>query len=198
MRTEDVARLVACAAAGEEWAWTALVVRFRPTLTAVARRHRLGAADADEVEQRTWLRLMRSIGAIHQPAQLRAWLITTARRESLRLLAERREDPVAEPPEPRQDDADDTPEATADECRLALERALQHVTPRQRALLRLLMQNPTPSYEDISKALGIPVGSIGPTRARCLERLRGDERLARAVGAQPRPRRRARGARRRP
>jgi RNA polymerase sigma factor (sigma-70 family) len=182
LSVSEVATLVAHAAAGEVWAWTALIVRFRPVATAVARRHRLSPDDCEEVAQRTWLRLLGAIERLDRPAQLGAWVATTARHESLRLLGQRREEPVEAPPEPGVvPDADG--DVTAEECREALDRALAAVPARQRELMRLLMRDPTPSYEQISRALGIPIGSIGPTRARCIARLRTDRRLARAVGA---------------
>jgi RNA polymerase sigma factor (sigma-70 family) len=185
MRTTDVRRLLRSATAGEEWAWTALIVRFRPTVMTIARRHRLTAADCDEVAQRTWLRLLRHIETIEQPSQLGSWLATTARNESLRLLGRYpRETLVADAPE-RAEDLDLTAAVSAAERYEALGRALERVTERERALVRLLMRDPTPSYRDISRTLGMPVGSIGPTRARCIARLRRDPHLIRAVGAGP-------------
>ena len=183
MRTTELGKLVNAAAAGEEWAWTALVVRFRPTVMAVARRHRLCAADCDEVAQRTWLRLLRNISEITTPAQLGAWVTTTARNESLRLLsgAARRE-LLVDAHADQAADVDLDAGLVADERRGALLRALDQVPARERALVRLLMVDPTPSYEDISAALGIPIGSIGPTRGRCIARLRRDPELARKVG----------------
>jgi RNA polymerase sigma factor (sigma-70 family) len=185
-RTADLAKLVEAARAGEQWAWTALVVRLRPTVMATARRHRLSAADCDEVAQRTWIRLLRGISAITAPAQLGAWVATTARNESLRLLSEqgRREVPLASPGE-QAEHVDLDAGLVCSERRAALERALEQVPRRQRELIRLMMREPEPSYAQISAALGMPVGSIGPTRARCLARLRRDERLAHAVGRRP-------------
>jgi RNA polymerase sigma factor (sigma-70 family) len=178
---DDLGSLVRAASRGDERAWSVLVRRLEPAVRAVARRHRLGHADQEEVVQRTWMRLVAHVGCIRDPAALPGWLTTTARRESLSLLSRRREVPVEEP---RPDDAapTDVHERLLDEeRRAALLCALDALPPRQRALMRTLVARPAMSYDQLSVALGLPRGSIGPTRQRSLARLRRDPHLREAV-----------------
>lgn len=172
--TTDVAALVRAAATGDQQAWSALVDRFSKLVWAIARNHRLGADDASEVSQTTWLRLAEHIDRLQDPSKVGGWLATTARHESLRVLrAAGRQIPMGdEVPEPA------SPAAGLDEELLRNERdsmlwsAFSRLPARDQALLRLLVSDPMPSYEEIGAAMGMPVGSVGPTRARCLERLR--------------------------
>lgn len=185
MRSGDLAAVVDAACAGEQWAWTALITRFQSMVLGIARRHRLAAAEQDDVAQETWLRMFRSLGRVEEPAALRGWIATIARNESVRRLhGSRREIPVEHDslPEPEIDPDLDAP-LVARAHREALDRALQGVPARQRRLLRMLITEPAPSYEEVSAALGIPIGSIGPTRARAIKRLRGDVHLACALDA---------------
>jgi RNA polymerase sigma factor (sigma-70 family) len=185
MRSGDLAAIVDAARAGHDWAWTALITRFEPMVLGIAARHRLAPCERDEVAQETWLRLFRSLERIDRPAALMGWIATTARNESLRRLrSSKRETPVEDRalPEPKTEPDMDAP-LVARERREALDRALQRVPGRQRRLLRMLMTEPAPSYEQVSAALGIPIGSIGPTRARGIKRLRGDVDLASVLDA---------------
>jgi RNA polymerase sigma factor (sigma-70 family) len=176
----STAALVAQAARGDERAWNALVGRFSSLVWATARAHRLARDDASDVAQTTWLRLVENLDRIRDPDRVGAWLATTARHESLRLLRRGvREQPV--------DDADlfEAPDDDAIERILgdpardgALWRAFAALSDRCKSLLRLLLSDEEPSYEDVSAALGMPVGAIGPTRMRCLERLRRTPDLA--------------------
>jgi RNA polymerase sigma factor (sigma-70 family) len=170
---EAMAALVKRVLAGDIAAGHALVVEFSGLLWAVARAYRLSDADAADVAQTTWLRLLEHLDQLQDPGRIGAWLATTARRESINLLRQHaRLIPQAEPPE--------TPDEAAqlDQDLLARERAdllwsaFETLRPTDRALLRLLIAEPTPSYEEISATLRMPIGSIGPTRARALERLR--------------------------
>ena len=157
------------AARGEERAWTLLVGRFDATVRSLARRYGLNDADRDEVAQRTWLALFRHIERLTTHPALAGWLITTARNECLRVIAARkREVPVDEPIAGREPDErriDD--ELLEAEQREALRRAVDGVPEHERKLMHLLLQEPPLSYDEISAALGIPKGSIGPTRGRC-------------------------------
>jgi RNA polymerase sigma factor (sigma-70 family) len=171
---EHVAELVRAAAAGDRLAWNGLVQQFGGTVWAVARAHRLPEADAAEVSQSTWLRLFEHLGQLKDPARVGAWLATTARRECLRVLRsnERRvlygdDGPDYESPDMSPDDA-----VLLSERDDALRRAFSQLRPSDQALLRILMADPRPSYEEIAAAMDMPIGSIGPTRQRALERLR--------------------------
>jgi len=184
-RPADLSALVTAARRREAWAWDAIVARFTPTVRGVARRHRLGHADQDEVAQMTWMRLLGAIDRIEEPEALGGWLATTARRECLRVLAAgRREVPVEEAPTMEDAEAAALEEAAAaEERRQALREAIGGLRARQRELVGLLLCDPPLSYEEVGRRLGMPVGSIGPTRLRCISRLRSDERLAAALAA---------------
>jgi RNA polymerase sigma factor (sigma-70 family) len=172
-RAASLERLVSDAKGGDERAWGEIVERYAGLVWAVARAHRLGDADAADVSQATWMKLFRSLGTLHQPSALGAWLATTARRECLRSI---RRAGRSEPWPEDLDVADGGPAVDAgllasDRDALVL-RALAALGERDRALLRMLSADPAPSYEEIGAALDMPIGSIGPTRARALERLR--------------------------
>lgn len=178
--SESVAELVRRAAKGDQEAWNALVDRYAQLVWSVARAHRLGAADAADVSQVTWLRLVEHLGRLREPEALAGWLATTARRESLAALrrAGRQVPADLDPgaggsPEPPPD-----ARILADERSSALREAFVALPPNCQVLLRLLNADPPPSYAAVSEALAMPVGSIGPTRARCLERLRRHPKLA--------------------
>lgn len=169
--------LVARARAGESSAWDALVARHGGRVWAVARAHRLSAADAEDVSQVTWLRLVTHLGTLRDPERVGAWLATTARHECLRIIARGgRQVPVGDDEELEPADAERPgPDAALlrSERDAALWAALAQLSPSCQQLLRLLMADPEPTYLEVSAALGMPVGSIGPTRGRCLNQLRG-------------------------
>jgi RNA polymerase sigma factor (sigma-70 family) len=166
------------AAAGDQQAWNALVERHNGLLWAVARSHRLSSADAADVVQTTWLRLVEHLPAIKNPECLGAWLATTARRESLRTL--QRGARCQPSDEIEQFDATAPDEIDArllrDERDSALWQAFGRLPGRDQALLRMLAADPQPSYEEIGAMLDMPIGSIGPTRGRALDRLRNELR----------------------
>ena len=177
----DLDAVVLAATAGDGTAWAALVERFAGRIRAVTQAHRLSQHDAEDVMQSTWLRLVEHIARVRTPRAVGAWIATTARRESLRPAeAARRQRPpdhelldteVVEPV-----DADRLVEA---ERRSALAGALAKLSARDAALLGMLFAEPAPSYAEISAALDMPIGSIGPTRQRSMERLRRDHDLRR-------------------
>lgn len=181
--SDELERIVPAAAAHDDDAWVALVKRFAARVFAVARAHRLDAEDAEDVMQTTWLRLLEHIDSVRTPAAVGAWLETTARRESLRMITRPRELPVddAATPEPAVC-PDPGAELFAEELRRELDRALERLPGRQKALIRMMTSEAEPTYTELSDTLGMPIGSIGPTRARTLERLRGDPALAAAAG----------------
>jgi RNA polymerase sigma factor (sigma-70 family) len=150
-------------------------------LRAVARAHRVPAHEVDDVVQTTWLRLLEHGDSIREPRAVSGWLQTTARRESLRVLrgAARTQptDPAALP-----DDRDSEPgpdaQVVSAEVAAILGEAIDALPRRQRHLMRMLLREPDAPYTQVSAVLGMPIGSIGPTRARALERLRQDARLS--------------------
>ena len=174
-RVVDDGVLLAAARAGDQSAWDALVAAHGSRVWAVARSHRLNQADAEDVFQVTFLRLVTHLDTIRQPERVGAWLATTARHECLRVL--RRAGRAV----PSEDEAFDVPDVDAapvdthllaDERDRALLTALERISPNCRRLLRVLMADPEPTYEQVSAALDMPIGSIGPTRGRCLTHLR--------------------------
>jgi RNA polymerase sigma factor (sigma-70 family) len=165
--------VLAAAAAGDERAWDALLDRFGSMIWAVARAHRLCNADAADVTQATWTALLTHLDQLNDPDRVGAWLATTARRECLRLLGQARSVVPCgdELPEPEAQQPHPAEELCVEQRNAALWRSVRRLRDSDQALLRLLMADPAPSYDEISAALEIPVGSIGPTRARALERL---------------------------
>jgi RNA polymerase sigma factor (sigma-70 family) len=173
----SVTDLVTRARNGEQQAWDALVERYAPLVWSICRRYRLGAADADDAGQAVWLHLVDQLDKIRDPAALPGWLVTTTGRECGRLLRAARK---AQPAGPMLD-ATTIPggqTATADDELLTAERhavlreAFTHLPPRCQQLIALLIEDPPVPYAEISARLGIPVGSIGPCRGRCLDKLR--------------------------
>lgn len=173
--SQDLTYLVRAAGQGDDAAWEALVERFSGLVWAVARGHGLSASDAADVSQTCWLRLAEHVERIRDPQRLGGWLATTARNESIDLLRHARrcvalgeEWEVAIPAEC----ADVATRLLDGERDRALWRAFDSLPPRCKTLLRVLTMDPAPSYVEVSAALGMPVGSIGPTRGRCLQSLR--------------------------
>ncbi|MDO9356528.1 MAG: sigma-70 family RNA polymerase sigma factor [Solirubrobacteraceae bacterium] len=169
---------LAAASSGDRAAWNGLVDRFNRLVWATARGHRLSEADAADVVQTTWLRLVENLDRIQDPERVGAWLATTARRESLRVIAGSSKtiltDEPADIPDAR---ARPDGELLVRERDQLLRRAMGAISERCRTLLRVLAAEPPPSYDEVSAALDMPVGSIGPTRGRCLGRLREELEL---------------------
>ena len=171
----ETADIVRRAAAGESAAWNRLVEIFMPVLRGTARRFRLSDGDAADVMQTTWLRLVQHIDRIEDPSRIGGWLVTTARREAMRVGAMRKQMiPTADVS--LLDGADVAVPTTAqglmDQERDAVVRGLvSQLSERQQTFLAMLMADPALSYQEISRRLAMPIGSIGPTRARCLRKL---------------------------
>jgi RNA polymerase sigma factor (sigma-70 family) len=183
----DITRIVSAAAHGDQQAWDQIVERYTGLLWAVVRAHRLSAADGADVVQTTWLRLIEHLPQIRNREGIGSWLATTARRECLRLL---RSAGRCQPSDEMQLLVDASADhAEIDSALLTAERdaelwaAFSRLPARDQALLRLLAVDSPPSYQEISAALEMPIGSIGPTRARSLERLRRE--LSRASRRAP-------------
>jgi RNA polymerase sigma factor (sigma-70 family) len=187
--TDPLAALVHAAREGRQDAWDAIVDRFLPLVGAIIRRHRLSEADGDDVSQTVWLRLVEHLDALREPEALPGWIRTTTRNECLRVLAARGRVQVVDPqeggsfPDASSDQAVDD-ELLAAERRQALREALAELPAGRRDLLLLLLSDPPLAYEEISARLGLPIGSIGPTRARALEQLRRTRAL-RGLGPDP-------------
>jgi len=184
-----VADLFLRARFGEQLAWDQLVERLAPLLWSICRRYRLSDADADDVAQTVWLKLLERLTQINDPAALPGWLATTTERECLRVHGQgkRRQDHES----PIEDDVPAGPgPATAEsvvetaERNAAIRAGFAMLSPRCQELLRLLLHDPPLSYVEIGELLDTPVGSLGPTRARCLQRLRRTEPVTAFVSAE--------------
>jgi RNA polymerase sigma factor (sigma-70 family) len=171
---EEVAKLVSAAAAGDGSAWDGLVREFSGLVRSIARAHRLSDADAGDAAQATWLLLFEHLDRIKEPARIGAWLATTARRECLRVLRGAQRHMVLDDEwgYPESTDAPADSALLAAERDLALRRCFGRLRTADQQLLTLLIADEQPAYSEISATLAIPVGSIGPTRARALDRLR--------------------------
>lgn len=175
MHDWDLSELVKASIDHDEDAWNELVRRFAGLVAYVIRHYRLSAADTQDVSQLVWLRLVEHLGQIREPAALPGWLATTTRHECERYLRVNGRS-VAVDPMTMREDRSAGPEV--DEMLLAVERrqvlldGLGELAPQQRELLLMLSADPPYSYAEISRILGIPIGSIGPTRSRVLEKLR--------------------------
>ena len=177
------ATLVRYAVQGDGRAWTELVVRFDGFLRAVLKSYGLDRADVDDVIQTTWLRALGHVDRLNEPAAIGGWLAVTARREALRLLQRGVREVLC-------DDAGalDAPDTTTAEA-VALERereaalreAVRRLNGRQRQVVSVMLEQPSLSYDELAEALGMPIGSIGPTRKRAFARLRHDAGLAHVV-----------------
>ena len=166
--------LVRAAGDGDQGAWATLVGRFEGLVWATVRAHRLSHADAADVAQTTWLRVVEHLDRIREPEALGGWIATTARRECLRHIRLHGRDLPSDEVDMFESPTEDTPELAllGNERDTALWRAFGKLGERCQALLRLLVSQDEPRYEEIGAALDMPVGAIGPTRMRCLEKLR--------------------------
>jgi len=169
----DLAALVRRAVEGDPAALTWLVERFDRWLRAIVRFYRLSPCDVDDVVQATWLQFMEHGRSLREPAAVKGWLATTARRQSLRVLQRRVREQPSDDPALGEDMRVVEPcdELIAAERRATLYRAVAQLPVSGRRLMTLMLVRPGMSYEQVGEALGIPVGSIGPTRLRCLSRL---------------------------
>lgn len=189
----DLEVLVTSAAAGTQDAWDELVERFSPLLVSVLLRSGMTGAELQDVAQTVWLRLIEHLGSIRDPRALPGWLVTTARREAIRVSRAARR---VQPRDPSDESwaAVPTPEVDPgmalerSEREAALLEGFAMLNARQRQVLLLLAQDPPVPYSQISRRTGVPVGSIGPTRARALDRLRRTpsvQTMLTGVGVEP-------------
>jgi RNA polymerase sigma factor (sigma-70 family) len=183
----SVAGLVARVGEGDQAAWDELVERYAPLVWSICLHYQLDRQDIDDVGQSVWLLLVENIASLREAAALPGWLATTTKHEALRALrASRRPDQAGLPSEDQmpldRDDATIEQALITAERNAALRMAFAELPSRCHELLSLLMSDPPPGYAHVSAALGIPMGSIGPTRARCLDRLRRSPHLAGVLG----------------
>ena len=177
-----VVALVTRASGGDQEAWYELVDRYAPLVYTICTRYRLSNHDIEDVGQNVWLLLVEQLGKLREPAALPGWLATTTARECLRVVtaASKTERPGTGLDDSVLfvDDAVIDEEILMAERNAALRAAFAELQPRCQRLLSMLISDPPHSYADIHAELGLPVGSIGPQRARCLDRLRQSDALA--------------------
>jgi RNA polymerase sigma factor (sigma-70 family) len=176
--------LVAGIRARDESAWRAMTARYEPLLRWLARRCGLSATDAEDAVQLTWLRCLEHIDQLTDADRLNGWLAIICRRECVRLATNlRREVPLSAPDmvrliDDRREECDPCAEAALRDQYDRLYHAIMALPERQRVILVELLKREDHSYLELSRRLGLPVGSIGPTRQRAITRLRLDPRIA--------------------
>ncbi|MFC0108392.1 RNA polymerase sigma factor [Kibdelosporangium aridum] len=171
--------LVHGATRGQAWAWATLVQRYRPLVSAICRNLGITGVDADDVAGTVWLRLVANMTTIRDPEALPGWIVTTTRRECLQMLRDRSRQ-VAQETEDMADVSCPGPDnrLLVDERRDALREAIDGLSDRDQQLLSMLFADPPIPYAEISARLGMPIGAIGPTRQRCLARVRRSPGIA--------------------
>lgn len=174
-QSSSSAELVAGANAGDELAWNEIVRRHAALVVARIRQFRLSPDHADDVAQTVWLKLLEHLSELREPDALPGWIATTTRNECIRMVnLYRRSIPV----DPQEGELDTGIVIDLDEGMLRVERnralsdGLAELPAHQRELLVLLASDPPLSYAEIAERLGVPIGTIGPTRGRGLARLR--------------------------
>jgi RNA polymerase sigma factor (sigma-70 family) len=170
----ELVLVVEQARAGSNSAWETLIERFGGLVAAIARRCRLSDADVAEVCQTTWLRLVENLDRIEQPERIGAWLATTSRRESLRIATRQTAVSATDVLYLMADEKADPLDAALlkDEQAHMIRAAAERLSPRCQRLLGVLMADDDLPYKEIAEQLRMPIGSIGPTRGRCLDHLR--------------------------
>ena len=188
IRDHPVATLVMRARNGDQLAWDALVERYAPLIWSLCRRYRLDGADAADVGQNVWLQLVNHLGKIRDPAALPGWLATTTRRECQRVLNKAQAPHAAlhalDTDTIPDDQANMVEHVLAAERHAALREALTRLPLRDQQLIALLIEDPPVPYAEISARLGIPVGSVGPNRRRCLDKLRHHPAITALINAE--------------
>jgi RNA polymerase sigma factor (sigma-70 family) len=186
--SSEIANLIARARSGDEGAWDALVEQYSQLVWSICRKHRLSNADAEDVGQSVWLQLVKQLDQVRDPAALPGWLATTTRRTCARMLRAAEGPPIpgrrldAELLSDEQGEAVEQ-EILAAERHVALREAFADLPICHQRLITMLIADPPVPYAEISARLGIAVGSIGPIRARCLDRLRRHPAIAALIEA---------------
>jgi RNA polymerase sigma factor (sigma-70 family) len=178
---QRIVDLVGAAVGGDGDAWNELVLRYAPLIVSILARYRIFGADAEDISQIVWLRMLEHLHELREPRALPRYLVTTTSNEANRWLRGMRR---TRPFDPLEQDTEQPNQADPDEPLLVAERrtallaALAELPTRQRRVLLLLLEDPPVSYQEISTRLDIPVGSIGPTRKRALLELRESPAIA--------------------
>ncbi|WP_232666757.1 RNA polymerase sigma factor [Pseudonocardia sp. TRM90224] len=177
--TMTTTELVRAARDHDGRAWRELVARYQPVVSGTVAAHRLAEVDAADAIQNTWLRAVEALGSIREPEKMGGWLRTTAVHECFAILRRMKKDKSCEAL--IDDIASDAPDPEAvllrNEVRGILDAAVNRLSGRERALIHTLFYSPDPRYEEMSRSMGLPIGSIGPTRQRALRRMRNDREL---------------------
>lgn len=186
LEPDHLARLVEAAAAGDDSAFEKIVDQFSALAWSVCRSYQLSRTESEDAVQGVWLRVVQHLGSLREPSRVAGWIATTARRECLAVIRARGRISSIEPVEAvlRSVGTDPSEPILVSERRRVVRDALANLDDRCRELLALACQSPAISYEDIGLILSMPVGSIGPTRARCIEKLRRNRSLAALLEAQ--------------
>jgi RNA polymerase sigma factor (sigma-70 family) len=165
--------LVCAARSGDHAAWDSLVRRFDRVLRGIARSYRLSPADIDDVVQATWLSLLEQIQDVREPAAIAGWLATATRRQAMRVLQKPAREQLSDDPQLGDRALTDGPEETllAAERREVLAAALATLPQCHRRLMTVFITQSADDYSHVSELLSMPIGSIGPIRARSLARL---------------------------
>jgi len=188
-----VTDMVTRAKNGDKQAWDEIVERYVPLIWSICRQYRLGDAEAEDVGQMVWLHLVNRFDDLRDPASLPGWLATSTGRQCLRLRQAAARFKQVTGPLVDADNMADTEAVDAEqelllaECHAALREAMYDLPPGYRELMDLLTAEPPVSYTEISARLGIPIGSVGPSRSRCLARLRRHPAIAMLIDADARP-----------
>jgi RNA polymerase sigma factor (sigma-70 family) len=173
---EELIQLVRASADGDEAAWNKLIRLYAPLVLGVIRQYQLGQADAQDISQTVWLRLVEHLAHVDEPEALPRWLVATTRRECLRYYRQTQRlipvDPHDNEVLERETAAEPDSGILQAELRQAVRDGLDELSSRDQLLLRLRTADPPLSYQEISQRLGMPVGSIGPVTQRSLHKLR--------------------------
>ena len=179
-----VVELVTRARDGDQAAWDRIVERYAPLVWSVCRRLNLSTEDSEDVGSSVWLRLVENLGSLREPAALPGWIATTTRNECLHVLrARKRQVPVDDERLPDHAGPASDEWLLTQERHIALRAAFAQLSERCQQLLSMLFSDPPVPYEQISVRLEMTVGSIGPTRQRCLDKLRGVPAIAALLDA---------------
>jgi RNA polymerase sigma factor (sigma-70 family) len=176
--------LLECALRGMQSAWQEIIESFSPLIFAVCHRYGISGADTQDVAGAVWLRLVANVATIREPKALPGWLQTTTRNECRMLLRQKNRDiPTGTDLFDGRFEPDLDARLIDEERRATARRAFAQLPRPDRELLSMLFSDPPKPYKEISSALGIPIGAIGPTRARCLRRARHTPAIAALIVA---------------